>query len=61
LANTEVHIALRTFKKNPTQYKTITNSWISSRIFENYLAKLERKRGAKNKKILLSLTSMLLT
>jgi len=45
---------------SPIKYGTNTNSWSASRLFENYLTYEDRKMGAKNGKILLSLISALL-
>jgi hypothetical protein len=45
---------------SPIKYGINTNSWSASRLFKNYLTYADRKMGAKNCKILLSLISVLL-
>jgi hypothetical protein len=40
-------------KRLPTTYEANMNSWMTTKIFKDYLTQLDRKLGAKNHKILL--------
>ena len=50
----------KNIKISSTIYDGNTNLWTASRIFEDYLTRLDRKMGAKDRKILLSLIRVLL-
>jgi hypothetical protein len=53
------HIASKIVKRLPTKYETNTNSQMTTKIFEDYLMKLDRELGAKNRKSCISLVSKL--
>jgi hypothetical protein len=40
-------------KRLPTKYEDNTNSWMTTKMFEDFLTELDRKLGAENRKILL--------
>jgi hypothetical protein len=40
-------------KRLPTEYKVNTNSWMTTKVFEDYLTQLDRKLGAQNHTVLI--------
>jgi hypothetical protein len=52
LEDTEVHIVSRILSKCLIKYYANTNSWITSRIFEDCVTVPDKKMDAKNPKIL---------
>jgi len=56
-----MHNAFRNVEKLPTKYNCNTNPCITTMILEDYLTQLDMKVDAKNRKILPSLISVLLT
>jgi hypothetical protein len=52
-------LCFKNAKRLPTKYEANTNSWMTNKIFEDYLAQLDRKLGTKNRKLLLLLITLL--